>query len=129
MKIIHVSAVVLCNSLEEILIVQRPTHKEMAGLWEFPGGKIESSETPEQALQRELAEELAITVEIGNLKPLCFVSHRYSTFHLIMLVYRCNRWKGEITLKEGQQAVKWVSPSQLKDFPMPPADLPIFEYL
>lgn len=129
MKIIYVSAGVLENKEGKVFIVQRPPKKDMAGLWEFPGGKIETGESPEQALQRELFEELGIQVAQTDLEPLCFVSHQYQNFQLIMLVYRCYQWQGEITLQEGQQEAQWVLPSQLKDFPMPPADLPIFDYL
>ncbi len=101
----------------------------MASLWEFPGGKIEEGESPEQGLQRELTEELGIIINTEGLKPLCFVSHRYPTFQLVMFVYQCSQWRGEISLKEKQQNAQWILPIQLKDFPMPPADLPIFDYL
>jgi 8-oxo-dGTP diphosphatase len=129
LKIIYVSAAILCDLQGRVLIIQQPLDKEMAGLWEFPGGKIEVSESPEQALQRELNEELGIDIHINDLKPFCFVSHLYPTFQLVMLVYQCSHWRGEIRLQEGQQNAEWVTPSQLKDFSMPPADLPIFDYL
>jgi 8-oxo-dGTP diphosphatase len=96
----------------------------MAGLWEFPGGKVHEGETPEAALIRELKEELAIDVKEACLAPFSFASHRYETFHLLMPLYVCRRWDGSLAPQEGQ-AVKWVNPSKLADYPMPPADKPL----
>ncbi len=128
-KIVWVVAAVLQKSTGEVLVVQRPPHRSMAGLWEFPGGKIESYETPEQALVRELHEELGLSVDCKDLVPLTFVSHTYSDFHLVMLVYRCQTWKGRIVLKENQADYAWTFAKDLITFPMPPADLPILELL
>ncbi len=129
MKIVYVSAGVLCDLQGKVLIIQRPVDKEMAGLWEFPGGKIEMGESPEQALQRELNEEIGINVRLSDLKPLCFVSHQYPMFRLVLLVYKCSQWQGEVNLQEDQPGAQWVMPVHLKNFSMPPADLPILEYL
>ncbi len=111
-----------------VLIAQRPEGKSLAGLWEFPGGKVEAGERPEQTLIRELAEELGVTVEEPCLAPLTFASHAYDDFHLLMPLYVCRRWTGIVTGREGQ-AVKWVRPDRLRDHPMPPADEPLVAHL
>ncbi len=129
LKVVYVSAGVLKNANDQILLVQRPVDKPMAGLWEFPGGKIEDKESPELALQRELKEELGITLDLNDLKPLCFTSYSYPDFQLVMLVYNCSRWQGNIDLRENQQAFAWVSCQDLKTYSVPPADLPIIEIL
>jgi 8-oxo-dGTP diphosphatase len=107
-----------------VLIAQRPAGKAMAGLWEFPGGKLEAGETPEQALIRELQEELGISTKEACLAPLSFVSHDYENFHLVMPLYVCRKWQGEPVARE-HQALKWVRPTALRDYPMPPADEPL----
>jgi 8-oxo-dGTP diphosphatase len=107
-----------------VLIAQRPSGKAMAGLWEFPGGKVEAGERPEETLIRELAEELGIVVNEACLAPLTFASHAYADFHLLMPLYVCRRWEGTVAPQE-RQAVKWVKPAQLADYPMPPADKPL----
>jgi 8-oxo-dGTP diphosphatase len=111
-----------------VLIAQRPEGKSMAGLWEFPGGKIESGERPEQTLIRELSEELGITVAEPCLAPLTFASHGYESFHLLMPLYVCRRWEGMVTPREGQ-LLAWVRATKLRDYPMPPADLPLIPHL
>ncbi len=105
-----------------------PKAKSLAGLWEFPGGKVEEGERPEEALIRELKEELAIDVTESCLAPLTFASHAYEDFHLLMPLYVCRRWKGLVTALEGQQ-LKWVRPRDMKDYAMPPADLPLIPHL
>jgi len=124
LPIVLVAAVALFDADGRVLIAQRPEGKSMAGLWEFPGGKVHEKETPESALIRELKEELAIDVTEACLAPLTFASHRYETFHLLMPLYVCRRWEGTVAPQEGQ-AVKWVKPAQLADHPMPPADKPL----
>jgi 8-oxo-dGTP diphosphatase len=124
LPIVLVAAVVLVDVDGRVLIAQRPEGKSMAGLWEFPGGKVHEGETPEAALIRELKEELAIDVKEACLAPLTFASHRYEAFHLLMPLYVCRRWDGAVAPQEGQ-AVKWVKPSKLADYPMPPADKPL----
>jgi 8-oxo-dGTP diphosphatase len=128
MRTVPVSAVALIDPDRRVLIARRPEGKPLAGLWEFPGGKIETGETPEDALIRELAEELGITVRPACLAPLTFVSFRYDDFHLLMLLYVCRRWEGIVTPREGQ-ALKWVRPERLREFPMPPADEPLIPHL
>ncbi|MDG1431888.1 MAG: 8-oxo-dGTP diphosphatase MutT [Paracoccaceae bacterium] len=128
MKILHVSAAALIDIDGRVLLTQRPEGKSMAGLWEFPGGKIEVGETPEQALIRELHEELGINTWSSCLAPLTFASHSYEDFHLLMPLFACRKWEGIPHGKEGQ-SLKWVRPNQLKDYPMPPADLPIVPIL
>lgn len=128
MKIVHVSAVALIDVDGRILLTQRPEGKSMAGLWEFPGGKIEAGETPEQALIRELEEELGINTWASCLAPLTFASHSYEDFHLVMPLFACRKWEGIPYGKEGQN-LKWVRPNQLRDYPMPPADEPIIPIL
>ena len=126
--VVLVSAVALVDADGRVLIAQRPAGKSMAGLWEFPGGKVHAGETPEAALIRELKEELSIDVREACLAPLTFASHRYETFHLLMPLYACRRWEGTVAPQEGQ-AVKWVRPQQLGDYPMPPADKPLLALL
>lgn len=126
--IILVSAVALQNEAGEILMAQRPEGKSMAGLWEFPGGKVETGETPEQALVRELAEELAIRTQVTDFEAITFASHTYDDFHLLMPVFLCRHWQGEMTGVEGQ-ALQWVPVDQLDQLPMPPADVPLVEIL
>ena len=123
-----VAAVSLVDIDGRVLIAQRPEGKAMAGLWEFPGGKVDDGETPEEALIRELQEELGIDVTENCLAPLTFASHRYETFHLLMPLYVCRVWKGEAAPREGQ-VLKWVNPMQLRDYPMPPADVPLVAML
>ncbi|MBL8628332.1 MAG: 8-oxo-dGTP diphosphatase MutT [Rhodospirillaceae bacterium] len=113
---------------KRVLLAQRPAGKSMAGLWEFPGGKVEPNETPEQALVRELHEELGITVQAADLHPLAFASHTYEKFHLLMPVYACRAWAGEVTPAENQ-AVAWATASELEAYAMPPADVPLIEHL
>ena len=126
--IILVVAVALVDVDGRVLIAQRPEGKSMAGLWEFPGGKVEDGEQPEAALIRELEEELGIDVTKTCLAPFTFASHSYDEFHLLMPLYVCRVWEGTVTPKEGQ-TLKWVRPLQLKDYPMPPADVPLVAML
>ncbi len=128
MRILLVAAVALVDVDGRVLIAKRPEGKSLAGLWEFPGGKVEAHEQPESALIRELKEELAIDVTEACLAPLTFASHSYEDFHLLMPLYVCRRWKGLVTAAEGQE-LKWVSPVKLRDYPMPPADLPLIPHL
>ena len=128
MKIVLVAAVALIDADGRVLLAQRPEGKSMAGLWEFPGGKIEAGESPEETLIRELAEELGIEVKAPCLAPLTFASHRYEDFHLLMPLYVCRRWTGTVRGREGQ-ALKWVRPTKLRDYPMPPADEPLVPHL
>jgi len=123
-----VSAVALVDDDNRILIAQRPEGKSMAGLWEFPGGKVEADESPEAALIRELKEELAIDVTEACLAPFTFASHGYEKFHLLMPLYVCRRWSGTPIPAEGQ-VLKWVRANQLKEYPMPPADIPLIAML
>jgi len=128
LPIILVSAVALIDVDGRVLIAQRPQGKAMAGLWEFPGGKVAPGETPEAALIRELQEELAIDTKESCLAPFTFASHAYEDFHLLMPLYLCRRWWGTVAPQEGQ-AVKWVRPVRLGDYPMPPADKPLVAML
>ena len=128
MKSVLVSAVALVDPDGRVLIAQRPENKSMAGLWEFPGGKVEPGETPEAALIRELREELGIDTWASCLAPLTFASHSYDDFHLLMPLYVCRKWKGIVTPTEGQE-LKWVRKQALSDFPMPPADAPLIPIL
>ncbi|WP_292305820.1 8-oxo-dGTP diphosphatase MutT [Marivita sp.] len=128
MTVVLVSAVALIDPDGRILLAQRPEGKSMAGLWEFPGGKVEPGETPEQALIRELHEELGIDTWQSCLAPLTFASHSYEKFHLLMPLFACRKWNGTPESREGQ-ALKWVRANQLKDYPMPPADIPLIPIL
>ena len=127
-RIVLVAACALIDADGRVLLAQRPQGKPMAGLWEFPGGKVEAGERPEDTLIRELAEELGITVKEACLAPLTFASHSYPDFHLLMPLYVCRRWEGMVTAKEGQ-ALTWVRPNRLRDYPMPPADEPLVAHL
>ena len=117
-------AAALIDADNRVLIAQRPEGKTLAGLWEFPGGKLDPGERPEEALIRELREELAIAVEAACLAPLTFASHAYDDFHLLMPLYICRRWQGLVQPQEAQ-AIRWVRPGALRDYPMPPADAPL----
>jgi 8-oxo-dGTP diphosphatase len=128
MKLIIVVACALIDADGRILLAQRPAGRSLAGLWEFPGGKLEAGERPEQALIRELAEELGITVSEACLAPLTFASHTYPDFHLLMPLYVCRRWEGIVTAREGQN-LAWVRPNRLRDYEMPPADAPLIPHL
>ena len=128
MKIVLVAAVALIDADGRVLISKRPEGKQLGGLWEFPGGKVEQGERPETALIRELKEELAIDVAESCLAPLTFASHGYDDFHLLMPLYVCRRWKGQVTGAEGQE-IAWVKPLRLRDYPMPPADVPLIPHL
>ena len=126
--IVLVAAVALIDTDGRVLLAQRPEGKPMAGLWEFPGGKVNAGETPETALIRELEEELGIDVVASCLAPFTFASHAYPEFHLLMPLYVCRKWSGLVTAREGQQ-LKWVRPARLGDYPMPPADKPLVAML
>lgn len=128
LPIVLVAAVALVDADGRVLIAKRPEGKPMAGLWEFPGGKVADGETPETALIRELREELGIEVNQRCLAPLTFASHRYETFHLLMPLYVCRVWEGMVTPLEGQE-LAWARPMQLRDYPMPPADEPLIPML
>jgi 8-oxo-dGTP diphosphatase len=123
-----VVAVALVDADGRVLIARRPEGKALAGLWEFPGGKLGANETPEEALIRELREELGIEVKAPCLAPLTFASHAYEDFHLLMPLYVCRRWEGFVQPLEGQ-ALKWVRPKELRAYPMPPADEPLIPHL
>ena len=123
-----VVAVALIDVDGRVLIARRPEGKTLAGLWEFPGGKVEPGERPEAALIRELHEELGITVSEACLAPFVFASHAYDSFHLLMPLYLCRRWDGVVTARE-HDALAWVKPSKLADYPMPPADEPLVAWL
>lgn len=127
-KIVLVAACALIDADGRILLAQRPKGKSMEGLWEFPGGKVEPGETPEETLVRELREELAIETRVACLAPLTFASHAYPAFHLLMPLYVCRRFEGTPRGVEGQ-ALKWVRPQALRDYPMPPADEPLIPML
>jgi 8-oxo-dGTP diphosphatase len=127
-KLALVVAVALVDADSRVLIGQRPEGKQLAGLWEFPGGKVEPGERPEETLIRELREELGIEVKEPCLAPLTFASHAYETFHLLMPLYICRRWDGLVQSREGQ-ALKWVRPRALREYPMPPADEPLIPFL
>ncbi len=127
-KLTLVVAVALLDADNRVLIAQRPEGKQLAGLWEFPGGKVEAGERPEETLIRELDEELGIAVKEACLAPLTFASHAYEGFHLLMPLYVCRRWDGFVRAREGQ-ALKWVRPQALRDYPMPPADEPLIPFL
>jgi 8-oxo-dGTP diphosphatase len=126
--VVLVSAVALVDADGRVLLAQRPAGKPMAGLWEFPGGKVNPEETPETALIRELTEELGIDVAASCLAPLTFASYSYPDFHLLMPLYVCRKWSGIPVAREGQR-LSWVRPTQLGDYPMPPADKPLIAML
>jgi 8-oxo-dGTP diphosphatase len=128
MRTVLVSAVALIDAEGRVLLAQRPEGKAMAGLWEFPGGKVEPGETPEAALIRELHEELGIDTWQSCLAPLTFASPSYEDFHLLMPLFACRKWQGIPTAREGQQ-LAWVRPTALRDYPMPAADLPLIPVL
>jgi 8-oxo-dGTP diphosphatase len=127
-KVVLVAAVALVDADGRVLLAQRPEGKSMAGLWEFPGGKVEPGETPEGALIRELHEELAIDTAASCLAPLTFASHGYADFHLLMPLFVCRKWHGTPQPREGQK-LAWAKPARLRDYPMPPADLPLIPHL
>ena len=127
-KVVLVAACALIDADGRVLIAQRPEGKSMAGLWEFPGGKVDPGERPEDALIRELKEELGIVVNEACLAPLTFASHTYEDFHLLMPLYVCRRWEGMVTPRENQE-LAWVRPNRLRDYPMPPADVPLISHL
>jgi 8-oxo-dGTP diphosphatase len=127
-KLVLVAACALVDADGRVLIAERPAGKTMAGLWEFPGGKVEPGERPEQTLIRELEEELGIVVAEPCLAPLTFASHAYPDFHLLMPLYVCRRWQGSVVPREGQR-IAWVRPNRLRDYKMPPADEPLVAHL
>jgi 8-oxo-dGTP diphosphatase len=128
LPIVLVAAAALVDADGRVLIARRPEGKRMAGLWEFPGGKVAPGETPERALIRELEEELGIDTRESCLAPIAFASHRYEDFHLLMPLYACRVWKGSPAPREGQE-LAWVRPPRLSDYPMPPADAPLVALL
>jgi 8-oxo-dGTP diphosphatase len=127
-KVLLVVAVALIDTEGRVLLAQRPEGKSLAGLWEFPGGKVEAGETPEAALIRELTEELGIETKSSCLAPLTFASHSYDDFHLLMPLFACRRWVGIPTPREGQN-LAWVRANDLRNYPMPPADIPLIPIL
>src|SRR4051812_34195131 len=127
-RIVLVAACALIDADGRVLIAERPAGRSMAGLWEFPGGKVEAGETPEASLIRELKEELGIVVKEACLAPLTFASHSYEDFHLLMPLYVCRRWEGLAISREGQN-LAWVRPNKLRDYPMPAADIPLIPHL
>lgn len=128
MKLLLVAACALIDADGRVLLAQRPAGKDMAGLWEFPGGKVDPGERPEMTLIRELKEELGINVQEACLAPLTFASHTYPQFQLLMPLWVCRRWEGEVKALEGQE-LAWVRPNRLRDYPMPPADEPLIPHL
>ncbi|MEK0085039.1 (deoxy)nucleoside triphosphate pyrophosphohydrolase [Benzoatithermus flavus] len=127
-RLVLVAACALVDADGRVLVAQRPEGRPLAGLWEFPGGKLLPGETPERCLIRELEEELGVDTEASCLAPLTFASHGYESFHLLMPLYVCRVWRGEPIPREGQ-ALRWVRPRALRDLPMPPADLPLIPVL
>jgi 8-oxo-dGTP diphosphatase len=127
-KLLLVAACALVDADGRVLIARRPADKDMAGLWEFPGGKVDPGERPEQTLIRELKEELGIQVQEACLAPLTFASHQYEAFQLLMPLWICRKWDGEPNALEGQE-LAWVRPNRLRDYPMPPADEPLIPHL
>lgn len=128
LPVLLVTAVALVDVDGRVLLARRPSDKPMAGLWEFPGGKVQEGELPEAALIRELHEELGIDVTESCLAPFTFASHTYEDFHLLMPLYVCRVWQGFVTAREGQE-LKWVRPRDMEEFPMPPADVPLVAML
>ncbi len=126
--VVLVVAVALVDADGRVLLTQRPPGKKLAGMWEFPGGKVEANETPEAALLRELREELGLDISAACLAPFAFASHSYDDFHLLMPLYVCRRWAGQPEGREGQ-ALKWVRPVKMGELPMPPADVPLVAML
>ena len=127
-RLLLVAACALVDADGRVLLAQRPEGKQLAGLWEFPGGKVEPGETPEQCIIRELHEEIGIETDIPCLAPLTFASHSYDDFHLLMPLFVCRRFRGIAQPREGQ-TLKWVRPKQMRDYPMPPADAPLIPFL
>jgi 8-oxo-dGTP diphosphatase len=127
-KLVLVAACALIDPDGRVLIAERPAGRSMAGLWEFPGGKVEPGERLEETLIRELQEELGIVVNEACLAPLTFASHAYTDFHLLMPLFVCRRWEGTVRAREGQR-LAWVQPNRLRDYPMPPADVPLISHL
>lgn len=127
-RLLLVAACALVDADGRVLLAQRPEGKQLAGLWEFPGGKVEPGETPEECLIRELREEIGIETKVACLAPLTFASHSYEDFHLLMPLFVCRRFEGTAVPKEGQ-TLKWVRPRQMRDYPMPPADAPLIPFL
>ena len=127
-KLLLVAACALIDADGRVLLAQRPPGKTLAGLWEFPGGKVEPGETPEETLIRELREEIGIETKVACLAPLTFASHSYEDFHLLMPLFACRRWQGTPQPREGQ-VLKWVRANDLRNYPMPPADLPLIPVL
>jgi 8-oxo-dGTP diphosphatase len=127
-KLLLVVAAALIDADNRVLLAQRPKGKALEGLWEFPGGKIDADERPEEALIRELREELSITVKAPCLAPLTFASHPYDDFHLLMPLYVCRKWEGFVQPLDGQ-TLKWAWPKDLRQYPMPPADAPLIPHL
>jgi 8-oxo-dGTP diphosphatase len=128
LKILLVAACALIDADGRVLLAERPAGKPMAGLWEFPGGKVDQGERPEETLIRELNEELGIVVKEACLAPLTFASHCYEDFHLVMPLFVCRRWEGSVMPLEGQK-LAWVRPNRLREYPMPPADEPLVPHL
>jgi 8-oxo-dGTP diphosphatase len=128
LKLVLVAACALVDPDGRVLLTERPAGKPMAGLWEFPGGKVEAGERPEDTLIREMKEELDIVVREPCLAPLTFASHSYPDFHLLMPLYVCRRWEGMVTAREGQR-LAWVRPNRLREYKMPPADEPLIAHL
>jgi 8-oxo-dGTP diphosphatase len=128
LKTVLVVACALIDIDGRVLICQRPQGKQLAGLWEFPGGKVEPGETPEAALIREMDEELGVQIKQACLAPFVFASHAYESFHLLMPLYLCRRWEGLVERRE-HEALAWVTPNQMADYPMPPADAPLVAWL
>jgi 8-oxo-dGTP diphosphatase len=127
-RVVLVAAAALVDPDNRVLLARRPPGKPLAGLWEFPGGKVAADETPEAALVRELHEELGIDTSTACLAPFTFASHRYPDFHLLMPLYVCRKWRGIAVAREGQE-LAWVRPQRLRDYPMPPADVPLVAML
>jgi len=127
-RLLLVAACALVDADGRVLIAQRPEGKQLAGLWEFPGGKVEAGETPKECLIRELREEIGVETQAACLAPLTFASHSYDDFHLLMPLYVCRRFTGTPRPHEGQ-ALKWVKPNRMRDYPMPPADAPLIPFL